>query len=167
MGKTPVHRSQFIAKSDLTFPYKLPWRPRRTVGKAPKQSKRGHRENSITTRGVHSHSTDTLGTKGGDGIRSRNDFSRLSVKTATSSLLGATLFGFRYRRHRPPLALTHWSHDLLATRSPSKGSNFCCRTPSHEIDICSAPIPITNLSPASDYDVLEWAVRNATRSTKD
>ena len=75
-------------------------------------------------------------------------------------------------------ATDHWHHDHLTTPPPTqlethpKVQMSPVTSSSHGIDksednIYSASILITNLSSPSDYHVLESAIRNATRSTKD
>lgn len=72
-----------------------------------------------------------------------------------------------HRRHDPPTApsSTRLKGHPKVQMSPAA-------SPSHEIDtprdnVYSASILIANLSSPSDYHVLESAIRNATRSTKD
>jgi len=74
--------------------------------------------------------------------------------------------------------IDHWRHDLPATPSSTqleprpKVQMSPVSSSSHGMDtskdnIYSALILIANLSSPSDYHVLESAIRNATRSTKD
>ena len=156
------------------LPYKLPSRPSRdgVSVKPPKRltqtSPRAETEENSNTMASFIPQQHTRKSEQRAGRRARPErLTRLSVKVAASGLLDGNLVGFCHRGHRP---LAHWPHDLLVIPFSVLTQRSKC-LPSHpprEIDnVYSVSILITNLSPPSDRHILESAIRNVTRNTKD